>query len=165
MQSNDLLIDAFSRVKEVVYSSVNGLSDEQLAARPTKDANSVAWLTWHLTRIQDDHIADLMKEEQLWHKTWFKKFNLPLNINDTGYGHSSKEVSLVKASSKTLLAYYDEVHQRTIRYIESLKDEDYMKVVDKRWQPPVTLAVRIISVLSDNLQHAGQAAYVRGLIP
>jgi hypothetical protein len=37
-------------------------------------------------------------------------------------------------------------------------------VVDASWDPPVTLGVRLVSVISDDLQHAGQAAYLRGMI-
>jgi hypothetical protein len=37
-------------------------------------------------------------------------------------------------------------------------------VVDRRWTPPVTLGVRLVSVLCDDLQHAGQAAFVRGAV-
>jgi hypothetical protein len=37
-------------------------------------------------------------------------------------------------------------------------------VVDRRWDPPVTLGVRLVSVVNDCAQHVGQAAYVRGLL-
>jgi hypothetical protein len=40
---------------------------------------------------------------------------------------------------------------------------DLDRVVDKRWDPPVTLGVRLVSVVDDDAQHVGQAAYVRGL--
>ncbi len=42
--------------------------------------------------------------------------------------------------------------------------EDLDRVVDKRWNPPVTLGVRLVSILNDDVQHVGQAAYVRGLL-
>ena len=38
------------------------------------------------------------------------------------------------------------------------------RVVDRTWDPPVTLGVRLVSILDDDTQHAGQAAYVRGLL-
>lgn len=164
MLSNDLLIDAFNRVKEIVHGALESLNEEQLILRPTKDANSVAWLIWHLTRIQDDHMADIMNEKQVWHSTWSDKFNLKLDKDDTGYAHSSDQVALVKASQSQLQGYYDDVHAKTVAYIKELSEKDYERVVDTNWNPPVTLAVRLVSVISDNLQHAGQAAYVRGLI-
>jgi len=164
MLTNELIIDAFGRIKEVVHKSVEGLSTDDLTFRPTESANSIAWLVWHLTRIQDDHIADLAQDEQVWSKGWYQKFGLPFKEVDTGYGHNSNDVAVVKASTKLLLGYYDAVQTNTVKYVRGLAKEDYQKVVDKRWDPPVTLAVRLISIVSDDMQHAGQAAYVRGLL-
>ena len=45
-----------------------------------------------------------------------------------------------------------------------ITDDDLDRVVDTRWDPPVTLGVRLVSVVSDTLQHVGQAAYVRGIL-
>ena len=164
MLANELMIDAYGRIKDVVHSTVKGLDKEQLTKRIDHNANTIAWLIWHLARVQDDHIAAMAETEQIWHKGWSDKFNLPFNHDETGYGQSPDEVGQVKVTSEQLLGYYDEVHEATISYLKHLKEEDYQKVVDNRWQPPVTLAVRLVSVLSDDLQHVGQAAYVRGLI-
>ena len=67
-------------------------------------------------------------------------------------------------SAQLLLDYAGAVHERTTQFLRSLTDEDLDLVVDRRWDPPVTLGVRLVSVLADDLQHAGQAAYVRGLL-
>lgn len=164
MISNELLIDAFGRIQEVVHQTVKGLNREDLAFRPTESANSIGWLIWHLTRIQDDHVAGVAHSKQIWHSGWSKQFAFPFADDETGYGQSSKEVAAVQVQAGLLLDYYDAVHAATIAYIQGLQDEDYEKIVDTRWNPPVTLAVRLISVITDDLQHAGQAAYVRGLL-
>jgi hypothetical protein len=161
----DLLLDAFERIREILHDVVVDLSVEDLKVRPGPDANSIAWLIWHLTRVQDDHIAHLAGTEQVWTESkWVERFGLPLDESDTGYGHSSQEVALVEADGKELLGYFDAVHERTLSYLRGIFDSDLGRVVDERWDPPVTLGVRLVSVLSDDLQHAGQAAYVRGLI-
>ncbi|GCE28074.1 hypothetical protein KDA_35580 [Dictyobacter alpinus] len=164
MVANTLLVDAFGRIQEVVHQVLKDLSQEDLAFRPNGTANSIGWLVWHLTRVQDDHIADVAHTKQVWHTGWSQRFALSLGADDTGYGHSSNEVAAVKTSADLLLGYYDAVHTATVNYLQSLKDEDYAKVVDTRWDPPVTLEARLVSVITDDLQHAGQAAYVRGLL-
>jgi hypothetical protein len=74
-------------------------------------------------------------------------------------------VAAVQVDSADLLTgYYDAVHERTVAYLTTLSDADLDRIVDERWDPPVTLGVRLVSVISDDLQHAGQAAYARGLI-
>ena len=164
MLANELLIDAFERVKHSVHTTIQGLNESQLTSRPAKGANTIAWLVWHLTRVQDDHIADLAGSRQQWEQGWYKKFGLPFNETATGYGQSANDVAAVRASAKLLLDYYDAVHDATIKWIAGLKEDDYGKVVDESWNPPVTLGVRVISVINDDMQHAGQAAYVHGLI-
>jgi uncharacterized damage-inducible protein DinB len=166
MASTDLLVDAFSRARKTVYDAVENLRPHQLAFRPDPDANSIAWLVWHLTRIQDDHIAGVTDLEQVWLSGgWVERFHLPFDPMATGYGHNSEEVAAVQVDSGELLtAYYDAVHERTSEFVASLTDDDLTRIVDEYWDPPVTLGVRLVSVIADGLQHAGQAMYLRGMI-
>ena len=166
MSSADLLVDGFGRIREVVHGSVDGLTAEQLTFRVHGQANSIAWLVWHLTRVQDDHVAAAAGIEQVWTSGgWVAEFGLPFDRLATGYGHSSDEVAAVKVKSgDSLVAYHDAVHEQTVRYVSRLTDADLARVVDDAWDPPVTLGVRLVSVLADDLQHAGQAAFARGIV-
>ncbi|MFJ9673466.1 DinB family protein [Streptomyces sp. NPDC101221] len=166
MHAKDILIEGYGRIQEEVHAAVEGLEPDGLNARPAAGANSVAWLVWHLTRVQDDHVADAFGLDQVWLTGgWEKRFGLGLPRRDTGYGHSSAEVGKVQVDSGDLLTgYYDAVHEQTLTALRSLTAKDLERVVDDRWDPPVTLAVRLVSVLSDDLQHVGQAAYARGLV-
>jgi uncharacterized damage-inducible protein DinB len=166
MTSADLLVDAFGRVREVVHRVVDGLTPEQLAFRIDAEANSIAWLVWHLTRIQDDHLADAAQAEQVWtSRGWAERFGLPFHPLATGYGHRAAEVAAVQVESgELLLGYHDAVHEQTTRYVGRLSDADLGRIVDRSWDPPVTLGVRLVSVIADDLQHAGQAAFVRGVL-
>jgi hypothetical protein len=166
MNSIDVLVDAFERVRDSVHPAANGLTLAELTYRPSGESNSIAWLIWHLTRIQDDHIAGVDDGRQLWISDgWAERFALPLPVDDTGYGHDSETVALVSAEARLLLDYFEAVHQRTLGFVRTLAEDDLDRVVDDRWDPPVTLQVRLVSVIADDLQHAGQAAYVRGILP
>jgi uncharacterized damage-inducible protein DinB len=164
--STELLTDAFGRIREEVHGAVDGLTPEQLAYRVDGTANSIAWLVWHLTRVQDDHIADVAGFEQVYiAQGWAERFGFPFPPSAIGYGHSSADVDAVRVGSPDLLVdYHEAVHAQTLRFLEGLKEEELGRVVDERWNPPVTLGVRLVSVVSDDLQHVGQAAFVRGLL-
>ncbi|GAA2449219.1 DUF664 domain-containing protein [Streptomyces sp. NPDC051041] len=166
MHAKDILIDGYGRIREEVHAAVGGLGPDGLNARPAADANSIAWLVWHLTRVQDDHVADAFGLEQVWlAQGWEERFGLGLPRHDTGYGHSSAKVGKVRVDSADLLTgYYEAVHEQTLGALRELTAKDLERVVDENWDPPVTLGVRLVSVLSDDLQHVGQAAYVRGLL-
>lgn len=164
MSSSALLIDAIDRIQQVVHRAISGASAETLTYRPDAAANSIAWLVWHLTRVQDDHVADAFGIDQVWASDgWAGRFALPFDDAATGYGHASDDVAAVQATAELLGGYHDAVHDRTVELLTTVTDGDLERVVDESWNPPVTLAVRLISLISDDLQHAGQASYVRGL--
>ena len=164
MITAEILVDAFGRVQETVHEVVRGLTSSQLAERIDPAANSIAWLVWHLTRVQDDHVADAFGVPQVWTE-YGKRFELPLEPYDTGYGHSPEQVSLVTVPSGDLLTgYHDAVHEQTVRLVSRVTDPDLDRIVDEGWDPPVTLGVRLVSVIDDCAQHVGQAAFVRGIL-
>lgn len=166
MTSAELLTDAYGRIREEVQGAVDGLTPEQLAYRVDGTANSIAWLVWHLTRVQDDHIADVAGFEQVYTaQGWAERFGFPFPPSAIGYGHSSADVDAVRVDSPDLLInYHEAVHAQTLRFLEGLKEEELGRVVDERWDPAVTLGVRLVSVVSDDLQHVGQAAFLRGVL-
>ncbi len=165
MVSSDVLVNAFERIRDAVHPAVNGLTVQQLAFRPDGESNSIAWLVWHLTRIQDDHVAGLHGVEQAWTAGgWSERFALPLDPSDTGYGHGPEDVAKVTAQATLLLDYFEEVHEKTVAYLRTLSDAELERVIDRSWDPPVTIGIRLVSVIADDLQHVGQAAYVRGVV-
>jgi hypothetical protein len=166
MTGSDVLSDAFDRISELVHAAVRGLSADQLAYRVDADANSIGWLVWHLTRVQDDHVSAVRGAEQAWIEGgWVERFGLPFDADATGYGHSADEVGAVRVGSdELLLAYFDEVHSQTVAYVRRLTAADLARIVDDRWDPPVTLSARLVSVISDDIQHAGQSAFIRGIV-
>ena len=164
MRSSDVLVDAFERINDLVRGVVTDLDDDQLAHRVDADANSIAWLVWHLTRVQDDHVADVAGTDQVWTQGWSGRFGLPFAERAIGFRQSSGEVGQVRASAGLLTGYHAAVHERTVAYVRGLSDADLDRVVDEDWDPPVTLGARLVSVVGDDWQHVGQAAFVRGIV-
>ena len=165
MDIGELLTDALGRVREQVPDIVAGLDVGQLAWRPDDGSNSIAWLLWHLTRIEDDHIADVAGTEQVWTSAgWYDRFGLPFSPEAHGYGHGPDDVAQVRVDGDLLTGYHDATADRAIGYVTALKPADLDRIVDERWDPPVSLGVRLVSVIGDTHQHLGQAAYLRGLI-
>jgi uncharacterized damage-inducible protein DinB len=162
----DVLTDSFERVREAVHEVTDNLSPEEILFQVDEGSNSIGWLVWHLTRIEDDHVAAVAGRDQDWiAHGWADRFGLPYEKQAHGYGHSPADVAAFSVGSAELLVgYHDAVHARTLDYVSGLSDADLARVVDTRWDPPVTLSVRLVSVISDGLQHAGQAAFIRGIV-
>src|SRR5215207_4913075 len=144
--AKQILADALGRVRELVIDLTDGLTDEIANYRPDTEANSIAWLIWHLTRGQDHQVAELAQVEQVWPQ-WRERFGLPFDTWATGYGHGPEEVAAVRVSGDLLGDYHRDVHELTLRYLDRLTAEELDRIVDTRWDPPVTAAVRLVSVM------------------
>ncbi|HTT86428.1 MAG TPA: DUF664 domain-containing protein [Acidimicrobiales bacterium] len=165
MTGAQLLTDAFGRILEGVHDVLEDVAPAALLQRVGDKGNSIAWLVWHLTRVQDDHLAGITGAEQVWTAAgWERRFGLPLEASDTGYGHGPREVAAVRAGAENLRGYFDAVHEATVGFVGSVSDAELDRVVDTRWDPPVTMGVRLVSVVADDLQHVGQAAFLKGLL-
>ncbi|HEX2283861.1 MAG TPA: mycothiol transferase [Mycobacterium sp.] len=160
----ELLRDAFTRLIEHVEELTDELTDETAFFRPTAQANSIAWLIWHSARQHDAQLCDIAGIEEVWTRDgWVDRFGLDLPRDDTGYGHTADDVGKVRASADLLAGYYHGVHKVTLEYIASVTSDELNRVIDRRWNPPVTAGVRLVSIIDDSAQHLGQAAYVRGI--
>lgn len=161
-----LLLELYGRIPPLARHAVEGLDRDQLTWSPAPRANTIGWLVWHLARVQDGHVSEILATDQLWvERGWAGRFGMDPDPDNSGYGHSADEVAAVRPdSAETLLAYLDDVDQRTRSMLAAVTAEDLDRIVDRRWNPPVTLGVRLVSIADDSLQHAGQAAYVRGLL-
>jgi hypothetical protein len=166
MEISALLHEQFGRLPEHVQESVDGLDAERLVATVVPGTNSIGWLVWHLTRVQDHHVAELMDRSQIWvAEDLGPSFGVTSDPHNTGYGHTPADVAAIRpVDADLLLDYYAVVHARTDELLSTLTPDDLDRVVDARWDPPVTLGVRLASILDDDLQHAGQAKYLRGLL-
>lgn len=161
-----MYVELYDRLPPLVEAAVGGLTVEQLTAAPVREANTIAWLVWHLTRVHDHHLSEVMGVEQLWLTGPFAaRFGRAPEPLDVGYGHGPDEVAALRPDgTDALLGYHEAVHARSRPYLQGLGDGDLDRVVDRSWDPPVTLGVRLVSVADDGLQHVGQALYVRGIV-
>jgi hypothetical protein len=160
-----LLLELYGRVPPLARAAVEGLDAERLATPPGPGANPVGWLVWHLARVQDSHVAELTGGDQVWTGgEWAARMGVGPDPHNTGYGHDPGQVAAVRPDGpEVLIGYLDAVHSRTTAFLQKLQPADLDRIVDRRWDPPVSLGVRLVSIADDCLQHVGQAAYVRGL--
>ena len=163
MKWPQLISDIFGRVAQVLDKALEGLTRDDVNLRLRPDCNSIGWITWHLTRSQDRAISGITGEEQLWIKDkWHARFNRPPDANDSGYGHSLEDIEEFKSPDvQTLNGYHQAVLERTKRCLSNLPEADLAREVDHPKFP--TVGARLVAVINDNLQHAGQVAYLRGL--
>lgn len=166
VDSISLLAEAYRRIPELVHMATDGLGHPGLLFRPEPGSNSIAWLVWHLSRVQDDHVSEIAGEEQVWaDPSWAERTGIGRGISETGFGDDAGQVaSVVPLSAEALVSYHEAVIERTLSYLEKIDQSELDRIIDRSYDPPVSVGVRLVSVISDNIQHAGQARYLRGIV-
>jgi hypothetical protein len=165
MDVSDFAIELYGRIPPLARQAVADLDTDQLCRAPANGTNPIGWLIWHLARVQDHHVAELLDCDQIWvSDRWPDRFGLEADPSNIGYGHSPEDVAAVRPDGpEALLGYLDSVDQRTVELLGNVTEADLDRIVDRRWDPPVTMGVRLVSIADDCLQHVGQANYLRGL--
>ena len=166
IHSKDVVIAALDRNQQVLAMTLDGMTPDQMAFRPSEASNSLAWLAWHLTRVQDRELSGLSGQEQAWTADgWHTKFGKESDPDETGMGYTPEQVAATNPPTQLILDYHTAVVERSKAYLAPLTHEDLARELDEpQWNPAPTVGVRLVSILSDNAQHVGQMAYVRGII-
>jgi hypothetical protein len=166
MEWRELIVDGFDRLPDLAGDALAGVRAADLDWPPGPGRNPLGWTVWHLTRVEDGQIADLMGEPDLWTRDgWHRKFDRPPDHEDSGYGHTARQVAAFRSpSAKVQLDYLRAATERTKQYLARLSPSDLDRVLDEPGPDPATVGVRLLSILADCHQHAGEAAYIRGLI-
>ena len=166
MDVSALLLELYGRIPPLAEEAVDGLDPDALSWAPADGANPIGWLHWHLPRVQDLHISELIPAPQVWEGDgWAARFGLEPDPDNHGYGHTPDDVRSVRPeSAQALLDYLAAVDARARTFVGTVSSVDLERIVDDSWDPPVSLGVRLVRVADDSLQHVGQANYVRGLL-
>ena len=166
MEAVEIVGMALKRIEGSLGKALDNLTEEELHRQPHNDCNSIAWLAWHLTRVQDHHLSDLAGLDQTWTEGgWHAKFSMDPDPENVGWGHTPEQVANFRAPNAGILhEYYRAVLNRSRTYLTSLRSEDLMRVLEEpQWNETVTVGIRLVSVMNDNTEHMGQINYLRGL--
>ena len=166
MDARDVLIDAAGRPVDSARQVLDGLDGDTLHRMPDDRHSSIAWLLWHAARQADVQVAELAGTQEVWRAAGFiGRFALDRPDDAMGFGDSPEDVAKVRVDDPGLLtAYLEAVFEATTTYVRGLTEADLDDIVDRRWDPPVTRGVRLVSVIDDAVAHIAQAQYLRGLL-
>jgi hypothetical protein len=164
MKWQALIIDPFKRAGESLKMALADISQDDLNIQPNPDSNSMGWMVWHLSRIQDRAISKMSGKDQAWISGgWYSKFKRSANPEETGFGHSPQDIAGFQSpDAATLLAYYGAVLEGTVRFVSSLTEDELGRKTDHPIFP--TVGEWLAACLFDTVHHYGQVAYLRGLL-
>jgi uncharacterized damage-inducible protein DinB len=143
---------------------LEGLSDAELRWQASVDTNTIAWLVWHMARVEDNWINGVIAGgENVWESgDWAKKTGITATGN--GYSDTMDEVrALPDVAVSDLLDYYDAVRAAAFEVIDGMSEKDISNEFSRAGRT-VTWAYILGHVIVEEAQHLGQIALIRGII-
>ena len=150
-----------------LFRALEECSLEELKAQPIgPNTNSIGFVIWHLSRIQDMNTSRQMGKKQAWESEgWAEKFGKdPTDLKATGFT-SEEAAGFDPVSAQLLREYYECVRGYTEKYVSGLTPEVLDTPIEN--PPPgrpYNLGTSIALALGDSIQHFGQIGILMGVI-
>ena len=165
MNAIDLYFDALNRADGILRRALEGLTYEELRLQPAGEgSNSIGWMVWHMTWVRDFITAGATGEPSLWETDgWAGRFGMearpPRFTPENVHTFDPKDL-------ETLTGYFEAVAEKTAAVVRGLSPDDLDRLLPPATpdRPPQSVGSRFGAILNDNIQHAGQVAYLRGVI-
>ena len=110
----------------------DGLSAEALRCIPPRQEHSIAWLLWHITRIEDITMNLLVagRPQLFWQDDWRPRLNI--SAVDTGNATSEADIAALSTTIdlNALKDYRLAVGRRTRQIVQNLKPGELKNKVD-----------------------------------
>lgn len=162
----DAVKSGLNEYYEALKGKLDGLTEAELRWQPTLESNHIQWTVFHMARVVDRWIQQVMRgEQQLWHRDrWFERLGLAEDAH--GRGDTPDTVREMPALNiADVLAYYDATQQATLDHIDDMTPEDLERTYNARSRRGgVTGAWILGHLIVEESQHLGQIAYIRGMI-
>jgi len=162
MDLKQFIIQSLGENTEYVMRAVKDLTTVELAYRPAPHSNSIAFLCWHVTRVEDLWISRLTGRKHLYETAgWYQKFGTA--AEDFGFGYGVAELDAYKAPPmEVVMGYAMAVRQQTVDYIKGL-DLDTLDEVKDFGHRQASIGWALAHLVDEVGEHSGQIGYLRGI--
>ena len=164
MRIGEFIEKSLAESNGYVNEAIKGLSTDQLAFRPQRHSNSIAFLLWHLARVEDLWINRILLGGKEIYELggWYKKFGTP--AQDSGFGYDVKTLDAWPIPKLELLrAYAAAVREKTKVYINALNTKKMDESKDFGWSRG-TIGSALSHLITEVGEHTGQIGYIRGIM-
>jgi hypothetical protein len=176
MELKEFIEQVLSDYRSRFLRAIEGLSPEELAWQSNPNANSMAFIVWHVSRVEDRWLQRFAQEAQeVWIRDgWSEKTGIA--EQGTGIGYTAEQLAqfpLVKGEN--LRQYFEAVGIETTTFLKGLEHKDFDFAPEREPAPDrpralsnpafagCTIGRMFRQLVAEFNQHLGQIQYIRGL--
>ena len=162
MDAKEFALEALERARAVTMIAIDGLTPEHFHWRPNPTANSIAFLLWHISRVEDRFTSDLRNMEEIWlTEEWHKKFAVAISENGIGWG--PEQIQDFRPAIELVVSYLQRVRNISLETISRLNISQFKEQLTPS-RPDFTVANTLQTIVYHENHHQGAIGYIRGLI-
>jgi hypothetical protein len=158
----EFLEAARQEVHDSILSNVTDRTHEQFLWRPNPETSNIAYLLWHLVRIEDLTIQTQFRKVPLIYEAegWVNRLGLD---SRRPLGLTPEQLDAVTYHLEDFLPYAHKVWNNTSEVLKGMQDEDLEQPVNIEDLPQVTSvgALFRMVLVSHPWRHLGEILYIK----
>lgn len=173
MRAQDAYLSQFRTLVEEINRTLAGVPDELLYQRPGPSLNPIGWNHWHLLRIWDMELNQIIKGREPSEDTWYRAgYSEHSGYNPegkgaggagTGMGYTDEEVDEVQIRRAIIRSYQLKLMAETASYLRAADDAELERKVTY-WAGETTCAKIIEQAIRNGWMHYGEIRFVKGML-
>ena len=140
----DLLSSNWAGVRAGLLATADKFSDEELQFRGTPNAYSVAETLLHIANEEDGEI----------------RYGITRELPDFPTAFDSS----LYAGKPSIIAVLNDVHERTLAYLQTLSDSDLDDTIETPWGMRARRSELFLHVMEHEIHHRGELSLILGLL-
>jgi len=164
MEAKELLLRSLEESQGYLTKALDGLTQEEAAWTPREGCNSIAFIFWHLIRVEDIWINRVLRgEKQVYEaEDWPKKLGTP--AGESGYHYTMEQLQAWPVPRIELLqGYADSVREQTLTFLQSVTAGKLSEIANPDQSPDTTGAI-LSHLITEIALHVGQIDYLCGVV-
>ncbi|MFC1994682.1 DinB family protein [Chloroflexota bacterium] len=164
MDTKELILASLEQSKGYLSKALDGLTQEEAAWSPRAECNSIAFISWHIARVEDFFVnRALQRKDELYESEgWQEKLGTP--PKEVGYQYTVGQLCAWPVPQlEVLRAYADSVREKTLAFLKHLAPAR-LSEVPRPDRSPDSIGVTLGRISTEIALHVGQIAYLRGML-
>ena len=163
MEAKEMILKSLEQSQGYLATALDGLTQEEVSWSPGVECNSIAFILWHMTRVEDFFVNRVIRRQTELYEAegWREKLGIP--AGGTGYHYTVEQLQAWPVPKlEVLRGYTNSVREKTLAFLQSVTAEKLSEVA-RPDRSSDTIGALLSRASTEIALHVGQIAYLRGV--
>ena len=160
--TKEIVLASLNESKGYLTRAIDDLTQEEITWTPTSHSNSLVFTFWHVTRVEDIIINEIIRHSITIYETegWREKLDTP---EDWGTEYTEEQIqSWPTPKLEDLRGYALSVHMSTLSLLDAITPEKLLEIPQSDLTKQ-TVGNLLIHLITEIAMHVGQIDYLSGV--